>query len=195
MRYLLPILVLVPLLAAISWLPAKLSRREFVFSLPPSETAKSLPSDHSFVVLRGPSNYPIGTKITLGQLATETRLPLMVNFWATWCPPCVEEFPSLLALHQQLLRSQQKKVGRAALVTISVDSAKIDVDRFFASRPDHGGLIVLHDPDGELARGVGTVKFPETYLIEKSGKILYKWVGPQNWLSDEILRKISAVPH
>ena len=48
-------------------------------------------------------------------------------------------------------------------------------------------LAVLHDPGGSLAGSLGSTKFPETLLIDSKGEVLYKWVGPQDWLSAEVL--------
>jgi thiol-disulfide isomerase/thioredoxin len=147
------------------------------------------------------SYFPIDKKlprIGAGTLASETSLSelavghpggLIINFWATWCPPCVEELPSLELLDRQLR-------GRAAptlpaIITISVDQSPKDVFDFYRTLDFKPALPVLFDKDGELARSVGTVQFPETYWIAPNGAVLYKWVGPENWVSTEVIERIA----
>jgi cytochrome c biogenesis protein CcmG, thiol:disulfide interchange protein DsbE len=103
---------------------------------------------------------------------------LVLNFWATWCPPCVEETPSLVALSEEV-----KKDGIVVL-GVSIDknekSYKRFVDRMRMSYP------TAHDREARISASYGTFKFPETYVI-KDGKVLEKiismpegtWVDPQ----------------
>lgn len=77
-----------------------------------------------------------------------------------------------------------------SLITISVDDRLDDITKLERTLDFKPTFSVLYDKDGELARSLGTTKFPETYLINKSGKILYKWLGPQNWLSEDVLRQL-----
>jgi len=117
------------------------------------------------------------------------RSEILVNFWATWCPPCLEELPTLDYLSRQLNDNGNKNLP--LLVTISVDEDFKEVPKLFKSLDYSPSLIVLSDPEGTVSLGMGTSKFPETYLISKEGTVLKKWVGPQNWLSGNVIKDIS----
>jgi thiol-disulfide isomerase/thioredoxin len=137
-------------------------------------------------VISGPK--AIETNTTLNQLV-EGSDSLLINFWATWCPPCVEELPALEYLSRQLERMD---VSSPRLVTISVDESRNDVLGLFDMMASKPTLIVLHDPERKLAEQFGTSKYPETYWIRKDGKIIRKWVGPQAWLSADVLRYLAT---
>lgn len=139
--------------------------------------------------LKAISNVPVkGTSVSLEELFGD-RQTLLVNFWATWCPPCLEELPSVEYLARQLNSADNKNYP--LLVTISVDEEAAEIPKLFKTLDFSPSLIVLHDPEGELSQSMGTTRFPETYLIDKQGKVLRKWIGPQNWLSGGILQSLA----
>lgn len=125
-------------------------------------------------------------KVSLKELATRN---LLINFWATWCDPCIEEIPSLNLLAKQLHLAQSKTTP--LLVTISVDETAVAVKKLEESLSRKYEFIVLHDPDGKWAKSLNITKFPETFLIAPDGKLLFKWIGPQDWLSLETLQILS----
>jgi thiol-disulfide isomerase/thioredoxin len=87
--------------------------------------------------------------------------PVLLNFWATWCPPCVEEMPSLENL--------SRRVGdRLQVVTVSLDEDWETVKKFF---PRGTGLSILLDVEKEVPKRYGTEKYPETFLIDSSGRL------------------------
>lgn len=128
-----------------------------------------------------------GVKTSLNELLKDLPKGALVNFWATWCPPCLEELPSLEYLNRQLKKHPNTF---PPLITISVDEKPEDVFTLFKSLDFKVSFTVLYDSEGKLAQSVGTTKFPETYWISPEGKILYKWVGPQDWLSPEVLNPL-----
>jgi len=104
--------------------------------------------------------------------------PVLVNFWATWCPPCRDEMPSLSRLAQSFdPRSFE-------VLTISVDDGWEPVDKFIAApqTPYRVGL----DEGAKVSRTYGTTKFPESYLVDKDGKLRLKFVGPRNWMDPNV---------
>jgi len=112
---------------------------------------------------------------------------VLVHFWATWCPPCREELRDLEYLTRRLR-------GRLQVLTITVDDEWSEVSRFFGDQAPSFG--VLWDPGRRLASIYGTQKFPETYLIDRQGRITTKFVGPRPWNSaaardyfDEVLSR------
>ena len=113
--------------------------------------------------------------VTLNQLRGK---PVILNFWATWCPPCVQEMPSLVEL--------QKKLGDK--VTVLAVSEDADDNAFTQFVRDHKvDLLVVRDPRQSVNERYGTFKFPETYVIDKDGKIVRKFIGATDWTSPELV--------
>lgn len=129
------------------------------------------------------------SKTSLRELQKASNRNVLLNFWATWCPPCIEEFPSLEYLNRRVSSSDEKL---PLLVTVSVDESERDVAKLFKTLGYEPSLIVLHDVDGDISRAFGTVKFPETYLLNAEGQVVHKWIGPQNWLSRAVIEEFSA---
>jgi thiol-disulfide isomerase/thioredoxin len=105
---------------------------------------------------------------------------VVLNFWATWCAPCITEMPSLIALQQAL---PQVKV-----VAVSTDQDPDAYNSFLRRRP-LPFLTVLDAKQGSNSL-YGTFRFPETYVIDKQGMIRQKFIGPQDWTSPEILNSL-----
>jgi len=147
-----------------------------------------LPLEERFPVLyTGQNSFLAGRReISLKELAQKN---LLINFWATWCDPCIEEIPSLNLLASQLRQTAPENAP--LLVTISVDETAEVVRNLEKTLPGPFEFIVLHDPDGKWAKSLGVIKFPETFLINPEGKLLFKWLGPQDWLSLETLQVLS----
>jgi thiol-disulfide isomerase/thioredoxin len=103
---------------------------------------------------------------------------VLVNFWATWCPPCREEMPSLSRLAQSF-DPQSFEV-----VTVSVDDGWEPIEKFLAM-PRTPYRVAL-DEGGKVSRTYGTTKFPESYLVDRDGKLRLKFVGPRNWTDPNI---------
>lgn len=108
---------------------------------------------------------------------------VLLNFWATWCPPCLEELPSLLDLHHRM--------PQMVILAVSVDT---DADAYHAFlRDNHVDLLDVRDPSQKSNHLYGTVQFPETYVIDKSGHLRRKFVGAQDWISPSILRYLTSI--
>ena len=118
-----------------------------------------------------------GDRLSLADLRGKV---VLVNFWATWCPPCVAEMPSLERLHRTL------SPEGLAVVTVSTDEDQAELRKFVAQ---HGlTLPVLMDPGGRVAGGDSrTTPYPETFLLDRQGRILRHVVGPAEWDSPEML--------
>ena len=94
---------------------------------------------------------------------------LMVNFWASWCPPCVQETPALEALHREL------GPRGLVLVGISVDKNETKYKNFL--RRFRVSYLTGRDPDAKINDMYGTYRYPESYVINTEGKVLMKIVG------------------
>ena len=105
---------------------------------------------------------------------------VILNFWATWCQPCVEEIPSLGRLSEQFASRGVVVLG------VSVDQDREVYKRFL----DRAGVrfLTARDPERKISRLYGTFKFPETYLIDRSGKVVQKVIGKAEWMDPEMLR-------
>jgi peroxiredoxin len=111
-----------------------------------------------------------GAPVSLSQLRGEI---VFLNFWATWCAPCLEEMPSMERLYAQF-------EGRGLkMVAVSVDDDEVAVKNFLSE--NNITLPILLDPGGKVSRRYGTFKYPETYLIDGRGVVAKKIVGPRNW--------------
>jgi cytochrome c biogenesis protein CcmG, thiol:disulfide interchange protein DsbE len=104
---------------------------------------------------------------------------VVLNFWATWCAPCVEEMPSLVQLQQRL------KDKGITVVGVSVD---VDNDNYHRFLKDHNiDFLTVRDPDQKANNLYGTFKFPETYIIDRNGIVRRKFIGPVDWSQPEII--------
>lgn len=111
---------------------------------------------------------------------------VFLNFWATWCPPCVEEMPVIQQLHERY-RDRGLRV-----IAMNVDAAPPDTVRRFLAKHKLS-IPVLLDPGGAISRQFGTYKYPETYLLDPSGKIHAKLVGPRAWTQPPFDQMIEAL--
>ncbi len=105
---------------------------------------------------------------------------VFLNIWATWCPPCREEMPSMESLYRRM------KGRDFDMLAVSVDEEGSKVVRPFAAKY---GLTfpVLLDPDKKTSRLYGLTGVPETFIIDKSGMVVKKIIGAQNWMNKDWL--------
>jgi peroxiredoxin len=121
-------------------------------------------------------DFTVSDGTTTVHLASYRGRVVLLNFWATWCAPCVEEMPSLLELHHD-----QPDI---AILAVSIDENPDAYSSFLARH--HVDLTTVRDPAQKAARLFHTEGWPETYIIDRNGVIRRKVVGPQDWNSPEI---------
>ncbi len=112
---------------------------------------------------------------------------VLLNFWATWCAPCIAEMPSLEAMQQEL---PQVKV-----VAVDTDDDIANYRTYLQRRPVP--FLTVFDAAGRSNLMYGTFRFPESYLIDKHGVIRRKFISSQDWTSPEIedfMRKLASEP-
>jgi thiol-disulfide isomerase/thioredoxin len=102
---------------------------------------------------------------------------VLLNFWATWCVPCIEETPSLKRL--------QADMPQVTIVGVSSDEDAAAYRQFLTV--NHINFLTVRDPSGRVPGLYGTVKLPETYVIDRRGVLRRKFVSAQDWTSPEIL--------
>lgn len=112
---------------------------------------------------------------------------VVLNFWATWCVPCVAEMPALAKLADRL------RDARIAVLPLSSDRGGAGaVQRFFAEKAI-AGLPVLLDPRGAAARAFGSKGIPTTILIDGHGRERGRLEGAADWSSDAAVAAVRAL--
>jgi cytochrome c biogenesis protein CcmG, thiol:disulfide interchange protein DsbE len=103
---------------------------------------------------------------------------VILNLWATWCPPCIGEIPDLELL--------QKRMGdKVTIVAVSYDDTDNAYTQFV--REHKLGFLTVHDRERKLKDLYQPTGPPETYVIDRSGKVLRKFIGAQQWAGPEIV--------
>jgi peroxiredoxin len=110
---------------------------------------------------------------------------LVLNFWATWCPPCVQEMPSL----NQFAR-EMKDQG-VVVLGVSVDKSEQTYRRFVQQMQP--AFLTARDPEADIPADYGSFKWPETYVIDSEGQVRLKYIGPRNWTDPAIIAEIKNV--
>lgn len=104
----------------------------------------------------------------------------LINFWATWCPPCVMEAPSLEKFAQQMRPLGVRVIG------VSVDQNLPALQKFISR---YGVTYsILRDPNQTLAGRFGTHMFPETYIFDSNGRLADKIIGATDWTDPEMIK-------
>jgi len=112
---------------------------------------------------------------------------VLVNFWATWCPPCIEETPSLEALSNNMRNLGVEVIG------VSVDQDPAAIETFVAEH--HLTFPIVRDPDQKVASQYGTFKFPETYILDRDGRVAEKIIGATNWADPQMVSFVENLAH
>ena len=120
-----------------------------------------------------------GTKQSLSSFKGKI---VILSFWATWCEPCVEEFPSLIRLLDQFPEE-------VVLIAISHDDSKEEVKEFVAAfkgfRPN---MVLTMDQEKTLSQALGVDKLPEGFIFDQAGKLKKKIIGIQNWSAPDAIQ-------
>ena len=138
--------------------------------VPPSLQGQTLDLPAKDFALQDLNGHPV-------RLADYRGKTVFLNFWASWCPPCVQELPSIVSLSSAMR-------GRPFVVfAVSEDDAPDDVRKFFGDKlPD---FPVVWDDGQKVTEAWGTFKFPETYVIDPEGRVRAKFIGGREWDSPE----------
>ena len=128
-------------------------------------------------------DFTVSDGSTTIHLANYRGRVVLLNFWATWCPPCVAEMPSLLQLHHDM--------PNLVILAVSIDDDPDAYHHFLATH--HVDLITVRDPSESAAKLFHTDMWPESYLIDRNGIIRSKFIGAQDWSDPEIRALIKSL--
>jgi cytochrome c biogenesis protein CcmG, thiol:disulfide interchange protein DsbE len=110
---------------------------------------------------------------------------VVLNFWATWCAPCVEEMPSLVEMQRRM------KGKGVTVLAVSIDE---DEDAYHKFVKDHGvNLLTVRDPQQKTPNLYGTHGWPETYIIDRGGVVRRKFIGAVDWTDPEVTMFLSKM--
>jgi thiol-disulfide isomerase/thioredoxin len=151
-----------------------------LFSQPASSA--SLKATHALVTPLFPIPLANGQTLDMGALKGKV---VLVNFWATWCPPCRKEMPSMDRLDKM-------ETGRPfAIVAVNVKEEEDLVERFLEEMPV--GFPIGLDPDGALAKAWKAFVYPTSFLVDKAGRIRYSLNGTLEWDEPEVVEIIERL--
>ncbi len=117
-------------------------------------------------------------------LSAQRGHPVLLNFWATWCPPCVDEVPSLEDLARRIDGTDLR------LLAVSVDDDWGAVRRFFVKGSAIG---VLLDTSHDVPKKFGTEKYPESFLIDAAGRVRYYFINKRDWSRPEAVACLESL--
>jgi len=120
-----------------------------------------------------------GTNWTLSELKGQV---VFVNFWATWCPPCREEMPSMQRLYEKLPPDKFKML--AILNRDAPSMADVFMKNISVTMP------VLDDQNNAVGSRFGLTGLPETYIVDKQGVLREKFIGPAQWDSPQFMQML-----
>lgn len=119
-----------------------------------------------------------------GELSDHKNQIILLHFWATWCAPCLVEFPDIIEL-------ANKDKENIKILAVSSDESISDIKTFIKKlkTPLTDNLVIIHDVDKNITNNLYTIKkLPETILIDQNLNILKKYVGPQTAWSEDIYK-------
>jgi peroxiredoxin len=110
---------------------------------------------------------------------------LVLNFWATWCPPCIQELPSLDEFQRELANQGVVVLG------VSVDKDEKAYKRFLDRAKV--SFVTARDPENKINAQYGTFKYPESYIINRDGKVVMKIINATDWTDEKMVSYVKSL--
>lgn len=123
------------------------------------------------------------------QLSDYRGKVVFLNFWASFCEPCTREMPSM----EKLVREYEDR--GFVMLAVSQDPERADMTNFMQTflPGERSAMTVLWDPQGTVAQRYGTEFIPETYIIDRDGRIIARFVSEYDWTRPEVKQLIEAL--
>jgi peroxiredoxin len=109
---------------------------------------------------------------------------LVLNFWATWCSPCIQEIPSLNQFQRRFANEG------VVVVAVSIDKNPEKYKAFLSKIPV--AFQTLRDPNADVSSEYGTYIMPESYII-KNGIVMRKFANAEDWTSDDVTQYVQSL--
>jgi peroxiredoxin len=122
-----------------------------------------------------------GKKVTLSEFKGKA---VFLNFWATWCPPCKDEMPSM----EKIYREQK---GKLEILAVSIDKGSKEVAAF--KKEYDLSFPILLDPDNLVAALYELAFVPTTYLIDRAGNVVFRETQYRDWTDPEARKLLDKV--
>jgi len=148
----------------------------------------------------GPTPFSSGQTAQIGELAPDFNLPLvgggevrlsdlrgkvvMINFWATWCPPCKAEMPSMERLYARFKNSGFE------ILAINAEVDGLEILPEFLQKHGHSFPVPV-DTEGEVQVDFGVFRFPESFIIDRDGRLVEHIVGARDWSDRQTVERIA----
>lgn len=129
-----------------------------------------------------------GTDGRIFKLSDHAGKAVLINFWASWCAPCLEEVPSMLKLVREMN-------GRLVLLALSQDSKEEEIAAFFRAFPEvnNPNVYVAWDRSKSFSKEFRVGRLPESYLADSTGKLAKKVVGSIQWYTPDSVRYVESL--
>jgi thiol-disulfide isomerase/thioredoxin len=124
-------------------------------------------------------SFAVAGKKAPGSLQQLRGRVVVLNFWATWCPPCLQELPTLAALQKRYLQRD------VVVVAMSVDAQPFHVVQNFLRKKHIAAPLIAHDPQGGVYKPLSSIGLPVTYIIDREGNVAARYEGATDWTDDE----------
>ena len=134
----------------------------------------------------GAKDFPTSSKKPLPRFSHYKGRIILLNFWASWCEPCIREFPHMIQLAQ--------RVSHLKIITLSRDKNPSEALEFLQAFPEAQGQIdFFWDPEGKITKLYGTDALPESYIIGSDFKVIKKIVGAENWSHPKSIKYFNSI--
>jgi len=139
--------------------------------------------NHPSAIGKPAPDFNVSDGTTSIHLASYRGQVVLLNFWASWCPPCIAETPSLLEFH--------RAHPEYPILAVSIDESEAAYKRFLVQK--HFDLNTVRDPEQKVAAQYKVTGWPETFIIDRQGNIRRRFISAQDWNDPEILRYLKTL--